>query len=302
MVFSRYRSSCTWLENPVVADTDGNFRADLVVPSNTACGPVGVGISCTRNIEQGDIDTQFAGLVCLANSDCVSGQCVQGLCRCATSADCCGDKDVAKCEEFGTKCAVPPAGTPGAGNTCRANHPHGSQGIRVFSDAADRWVRSRTIWNQYSYAVTNVNEDGTIPKTSAWLNNWTQPGLNNFRQNVPGNQNATDIGDLTSQVTASYVCDNGVAILRSPICNRGTAPVGAGVSIGFYVGAVKACGAKTMNALQVGQCETVSCSWGSPPQSPVDVTVVPNDDNAIAQCNTQNDKGLVKAVACSAPK
>ncbi len=302
VIFSRYRSSCTWLENPVVADTDGNFRADLVVPSNTACGPVGVGISCTRNIEQGDIDTQFAGLVCLANSDCVSGICDNGLCRCTTSADCCGDKDVTKCEDFGTKCAVPPAGTPGNGNTCRANHPHGVQGIRVFSDAADRWVRSRTIWNQYSYAVTNVNEDGTIPKTSAWLNNWTQPGLNNFRQNVPGTQNATDIGDLTSQVTASYVCDNGTAILKSPICNRGTAPVGAGVSVGFYVGANKVCGTKTVGALAVGMCETVTCSWGSPPSSPVDVSVVPNDDSAIAECNNANDKGLVAAVACSAPK
>ena len=165
-----------------------------------------------------------------------------------------------------------------------------------------RWVRSRPIWNQYSYSVTHINDDGTVPKTSAWLNNWTQPTLNNFRQNVPGNQNATDIGDLTSQVTASYVCDNGTAILKSPICNRGTAPVGAGVAIGFYVGATKVCGTKTAGVLAVGKCETVTCSWGSPPNSPVNVTVVPNDDGAIAQCNTTNDKGLVAAVACTAPK
>lgn len=302
VVFSRYRSSCTWLENPIVADVDGDFRAELVVPSNTACGPVGVGIGCTLNVEQGDIDTQFAGLVCLENKDCVSNVCDKGLCRCTTSAECCGDKDVAKCEDFGTKCAVPPAGTLGAGNTCRANHPHGVQGIRVFEDAADRWVRSRTIWNQHAYAVSHVNEDGTIPKTSAWANNWTQPGLNNFRQNVPGNQNATDIGDLTSQVTATYVCDQGKAILVSPICNRGTAPVGAGVSVGFYVGADKACTTKTAGPLAVGACETVTCTWASPPSSPVDVTVVPNDDGAIAQCNANNDKGLVKAVACSTPK
>lgn len=303
VVFSRYRSSCTWLENPIVADVDGDFRAELIVPSNNACGPLGVGISCTRNIEQGDIDAQFAGLVCLENKDCVSGICTSGLCRCTTSADCCPDKDATKCEEFGTKCAAPPAGTPGAGNTCRANHPHGSQGIRVFEDAADRWVRSRPIWNQHAYAVTHVNEDGTIPKTSAWAKNWTSttPKLNNFRQNVPGNQNATDIGDLTSQ-TAGFVCDNGKAILSAPICNRGTAPVGAGVSVGFYVGTSKVCTAKTTAALAVGKCETVTCTWTSPPSSPTDVTVKPNDDGAIAQCHEDNDKGLVIGVACTAPK
>ena len=107
---------------------------------------------------------------------------------------------------------------------------------------------------------------------------------------------------MQAQVTSSYVCDNGTAILKSPICNRGTAPVGAGVSVGFYVGATKVCGAKTAGVLMVGQCETVSCSWGSPPNSPINVDVVPNDDKAIAECNTANDKGLVAAVACSAPK
>jgi hypothetical protein len=208
---------------------------------------------------------------------------------------------VTKCENFGTKCAPPPAGTPGVGSTCRANHPKGLQGIRVYEDAQDRWVRSRTIWNQYSYAVTHVNEDGTIPKTSAWANNWTQPGLNNFRQNVPGTQNATSIGDLTSQATTAYVCDAGKATLSTPICNRGTAPIGVGVSVGFYVAGSKVCSTKTVGVLDPGVCETVSCTWDTPPRDPttaVDVTVVPNDDKSIAQCKTDNDTGLVRAVFC----
>jgi hypothetical protein len=306
VIFSRFRSSCTWLENPVVADVDGDFRAELVVPNNTACGemggPTNVGRPCTAQIDPtSGVDTQFAGLVCLANTDCVSGVCDNGLCRCTTSAECCADKDVAKCEAFGTKCAAPPAGTPGTGNTCRANRPRGLEGIRVYEDSQDRWVRSRTIWNQYSYAVTHVDEDGTIPKTSAWANNWTQPGLNNFRQNVPGTQNATDIGDLTSQATTAYVCDAGKAVLSSPVCNRGTAPIGAGVSVGFYAGAQKLCGGATAGALAPGACEVVSCTWDTPPRdvgTAVDVSVVPNDDKAIAQCNTDNDRGLVRAVFC----
>lgn len=310
VLFSRYRSSCTWNENPVVADVDGDFRAELVVGSNTACGDaVGDGQPCLETtagnphgqLEPGtDIDSQFAGLRCKSGSDCISGTCDSGFCRCATSAECCADRDTAKCEDFGTKCATPPAGTPGAGKTCRANHPKAIQGIRVYEDANDQWVRSRSIWNQHAYAVTNVNEDGTIPKTSAWLKNWSQAGLNNFRQNVPGTVNAFDIGDLTSQVSATFVCKGTTAVLATPVCNRGTAPVGAEVSVGFYVGSIKACGAKTKGVLQPGACETVSCDWTAPPTNTpgVDVTVVPNDDGALAQCDPNNDKGLVKAVFC----
>jgi hypothetical protein len=37
VLFSQYRSSCTWYENPIIADVDGDFRAELVTPSNKAC-------------------------------------------------------------------------------------------------------------------------------------------------------------------------------------------------------------------------------------------------------------------------
>ncbi|WP_257455216.1 kelch repeat-containing protein [Archangium lipolyticum] len=58
----------------------------------------------------------------------------------------------------------------------------GFNGIRVFGD--DSWVGTRRIWNQHAYAVTNVNDDGTIPARPA--TNWLTPGLNNFRSNAPG--------------------------------------------------------------------------------------------------------------------
>jgi hypothetical protein len=37
--------------------------------------------------------------------------------------------------------------------------------VTVLKDAQDRWIQSRRIWNQHAYHVTNVREDGTIPKT-----------------------------------------------------------------------------------------------------------------------------------------
>ncbi len=35
--------------------------------------------------------------------------------------------------------------------------------LQVIRDAEDRWVPARRIWNQHTYHVTNVREDGTIP-------------------------------------------------------------------------------------------------------------------------------------------
>ncbi len=61
--------------------------------------------------------------------------------------------------------------------------------ITVMRDAQARWIPARRIWNQYSYHVTNVREDGTIPQHMK--NNWML--LNTFRTN--------------SQVEAGGDCD-----------------------------------------------------------------------------------------------
>jgi hypothetical protein len=36
--------------------------------------------------------------------------------------------------------------------------------VQVIRDIEDRWIQARRIWNQHSYHVTNVREDGTIPQ------------------------------------------------------------------------------------------------------------------------------------------
>ncbi len=299
VLFSQYRSSCTWYENPIVADTDGNFRADLVTPSNLACSDGVNGIACGMLDGQG-ADSQFAGVRCQAGTDCVSGNCDNGFCRCNATAECCGDGTDAQCLEEGFVCAAPPAGTPGSGNTCRAAHPHGVQGIRVYADAKDRWVRSRTIWSQHAYHVTHINEDGTIPATSTWQKNWLDPTLNNFRQNVPGNADGTASPDLTAGVSG-YSCFGSQATLKAPICNRGSAPIGAGVKASFYDGTTLVCETVTSKPLQPGECETVSCTWDSPPKDPVDIQVLADEDGENTECKEGNNQGTVIGVHCQGP-
>ena len=49
--------------------------------------------------------------------------------------------------------------------------------LQVIRDKEDRWIPARRIWNQHTYHVTNVREDGTIPQNES--PHWK--GLNTFR-------------------------------------------------------------------------------------------------------------------------
>jgi hypothetical protein len=53
----------------------------------------------------------------------------------------------------------------------------GSATVQVIRDKDERWVPARRIWNQHTYHVTNVREDGTIPQFEP--PNWET--LNTFR-------------------------------------------------------------------------------------------------------------------------
>jgi hypothetical protein len=52
--------------------------------------------------------------------------------------------------------------------------------IQVFRDAEERWIQARRIWNQHTYHVSNVREDGTIPQVEP--KHWQL--LNTFRTNA----------------------------------------------------------------------------------------------------------------------
>jgi hypothetical protein len=103
-------------------------------------------------------------------------------------------------------------------------------GVRVFGDDEGKWVRTRRIWNQHAYHVTNVLENGDIPANE--LPNWTQPRLNNFRQNVQplGEFSAPDL-----IVDVFPRCDGAYALVAR-VRNIGTASVPPGVAVGFYAG------------------------------------------------------------------
>jgi hypothetical protein len=291
VLFSAYRTSCTWYENPVVADVDGDFRAELVMNSNNNCGG-----ACPS------IDPVHPGVRCATTSDCPGATtCAReqpgdpyGLCRCTADAD---------CGSSGLACV--PTLTPSTqGNVCRAHHPAGESknGVTVLRDAHDRWVGSRPIWNQHAYAVTGVNDDGTIPRTSAWKPNWKQPGLNNFRMNVQGARDPMLLPDLTVRGTGDpgvhevVPCTDGVPHLGAVVCNRGLGGAAAGQTVTFTSSGATICTVHTTGALAPGACETVGCDWTGAPSNTDDVHVTVAA--LAAECNVDNNSATIRGANC----
>ena len=110
------------------------------------------------------------------------------------------------------------SGLPGAPN---------GHGIHVFGHPTNQWVRTRRIWNQHTYHVTNIEEDGTVPTHEE--ENWLNPKLNNFRQNVQpdGVFSAPDLvlEDLQNGCTST---------VSVRVVNRGRAGAPAGVPVTLY--------------------------------------------------------------------
>ncbi|HRI09098.1 MAG TPA: hypothetical protein PKW35_14850, partial [Nannocystaceae bacterium] len=72
------------------------------------------------------------------------------------------------------------------------------RGIYAYGDVNDKWVPTREVWTSHTYHVTNVTSQGNVPDVEN--DNWTTPGLNNYRQNSQGAGvfNAPDLGSRTA--------------------------------------------------------------------------------------------------------
>lgn len=286
--YSRYRTSCTWYEMPVIADVDADFNAEIVSTSNTNCA-----VSCPTE------DPIFDGVRCLDTSDCAGqSQCVRnapadalGFCRCVEDSDCGGD---------GFICRDPLSGPSTAGRVCRAGHPGAGSafGVRVLSDLLDRWISTRPIWNQHAYSVTHITDDGAVPRTSQTVPNWTTDGLNNFRQNSRGDGIAAGASpDLTVR-SVLPMCNGVDASLSVEVCNRGTEPVARGLLGAVYSGThvLVATFATTRNLLP-GVCESVIVSVGSE-QGELIVVVDDGGDgvSTTLECREENNRATIDVV------
>ncbi|MDH3726692.1 MAG: FG-GAP-like repeat-containing protein [Myxococcales bacterium] len=182
----------------------------------------------------------------------------------------------------------------------------GTHGLFAFGDINDKWVRTRQVWNQHSYHVTNVEASGAIPAVES--DSWSGAGLNNYRQNVQGAGvfNAPDLSVSGLSVNTSS-CPSSIGI-QAQIANTGSLGVEAGVPVGFYQG-VPPDGSllgfeMTTVPLLPGQSETLVLEFTPEAQDtgPWDFYVTVDDEAAglslALECGEDNNEGSVGAAGC----
>lgn len=135
-------------------------------------------------------------------------------------------------------------------------------GLHVFGHPTNQWVRTRRIWNQHAYSVTNINEDGTVPARRQ--TNWSTERLNNFRQNVQpdGLFDAPDLVPV-DLITATRSCPTSLEVAVR-VVNEGRATAPAGVPVSFYVDGMRFDGGVTSRPLLAGESELLSVIFPIP--------------------------------------
>lgn len=329
VLFSTYRNSATWWEQPVVADPDNSDRSKIIFGGAplfnvySQCGNPAAARNCEdtgRNVA-GCVDPLWAGVRCGKNDECVSNNCVEGFCRCTSDAEC-GNTFMSTIQNpndqlSGLACHKALAGTPGTGNVCRAEFGNITTvkeankwfaGVKVYRDKLDRWASSRNIWNQHAYSITNINDDGSIPKTSEWKQNFSDEALNNFRQNRQG-ATSLELADITGALDAATACqltaDNKV-IFTGRICNRGLRGVGSNMPAAFYLGddtSMPLCQTQTPGPVPKGECQNIECTIpkADVPTNSI-ITMIVNDvgggNRLVDECNYENNTAKVKVEKC----
>jgi hypothetical protein len=171
----------------------------------------------------------------------------------------------------------------------------GTPGLQVWGDASDNWVRTRRIWNQHGYSITNVTETGAIPASPDV--NWNDPRYNNYRQNVQptGPFDAPDL--LVSELdVAATGCPVYSLLVAFTVTNAGAIGVPAGVSgsVEFVRDGVGELAETfvTSHLLLPGDSERIAFEVlfaDEPTSVPFDVRVMIDDSAAINECDEANN-------------
>ncbi len=131
-----------------------------------------------------------------------------------------------------------------------AGGSHDGYGLRIYEGLNDDWPGTRKVWNQYTYHVTNVGEDGSIPahETNSWET------VNSYRQANALEACAFAKPDLTPSLLRVTTTGSSRS-LTVRIGNGGAAAAPGGVPVSFYEGDPRRSGSR------LGMVRTSSASF-----------------------------------------
>ena len=179
------------------------------------------------------------------------------------------------------------------------------KGIYVYGAGGDNWVPTRGVWTMHGYHVTNVDSSGNPPMMEQ--DNWTTPGLNNFRQNSQG-AGVFNAADLTASLAIGLEKCAAQLVLKATIYNQGALGVPLGIDVSFYYGTdntgMKITTVQTTEAILTGGSTVVTFAVDAPPEGEtldfyVEVDPGPNGGQ-IPECNEENG-AVVTDAQCPAP-
>lgn len=178
-------------------------------------------------------------------------------------------------------------------------------GVFVYGDKNDKWVRTRRIWNQHAYHLTNIEASGAVPAPES--PSWVGPfGLNNYRQSNQG-AGVFNAPDLQVSLEASLVPCPAAVTLRAFVQNKGALGVPAGINVRFYRGS-NAMGtfigeAQTTKPLLPGQYELVTMNYPVQANEVMSFFVEVDKDAMGAgnqnECLEDNNAATLDGVECS---
>lgn len=164
----------------------------------------------------------------------------------------------------------------------------GDNGIHVYQDKHNSWVNTRKIWNQHSYHVTNINDDGTVPVRE--LNSWQVH--NTYRLNTLNitktGASATSVPDLTaSQLQLTY---DGLSVR---IGNGGAVRSPEGVKVRFYenhpVKGENQLGIVTLGSLEPGTYQDVVLNPVGKLSEGTTLYAFVDAGHQVSECNESNN-------------
>ncbi len=174
----------------------------------------------------------------------------------------------------------------------------GRAGVHAFRDRDDNWVTTRRIWNQHSYSINHVEEDGTIPAnpTPNYLDH------NTFRLNM--------LTEIEPQAAPNLFPDDPDYLVEGESCtvlvdvwitNSGAIQVGPGIPVSLYAegnGETHLITTGyTQQGLAPGEAERVSLDGMIPYSGTWDIVAIADDDDGEStrnECDTENNRLVIK--------
>ena len=175
-------------------------------------------------------------------------------------------------------------------------------GVEIWGDRRGRWVGARRIWNQHTYHITNVEEDGRIanPENPSWTEH------NSYRQNLREGGDVLVVPDLWGGHGTFECRGAGVARLEIVVANYGLERAGAGVIVGFYRGhpslgdrVGETVTSRTLEPLGDSEVLRFDVLLGPEPANYYAVLDDPVDgEGSVLECREGNNEVLIWRVTC----